>query len=162
MSRTDARSSDGAIASAATAAYLQAGHRSGPLQYVPGFLYILLLFIAGKFIFADPRAILIELDGYHLSWVEVLLVGAAMMAMAEQLKVSHPGVDNTIEAILMGAVGGVQVLLFALGAAGVKPLAIFNNTEFLLLTLISLTQAVVAILINARTLRRTIGVGGNG
>jgi len=90
------------------------------------------------------------------------MVGAAMMAMAEQLRVSHPGVDNTIEAILMGAVAGGQVLLFALGAAGVKTLAMFNNTEFLMLTLISMTQAIVAILINARTLRRTIGVGGNG
>ena len=89
------------------------------------------------------------------------MVGAAMMAMAEELRVFYPGVDNTIEAILMGAVAGVQVLLFALGAAGVDPLAIFNNTEFLMLTLISLTQAVVAILINARTLRRTIGVGDN-
>jgi hypothetical protein len=43
------------------------------------------------------------------------MVGAAMMAMAEQLRVSHPGVDNTIEAILIGAIAGVQVLLFALG-----------------------------------------------
>jgi hypothetical protein len=162
MARTDTRSSDGEIASTATAAYLKAGHKSGPLKYVPGFLYILLLFMAGKFVFADPRAVLIEWDGYHLSWVEVLMVAAAMMAMAEQLKVSHPGVDNTIEAILMGAVAGIQVLLFALGAAGVGPLAIFNNTEFLMLTLISMTQTVVAILINARTLRRTIGVGGNG
>src|SRR5882757_2998731 len=162
MSRTDARSSDGAIASSATAAYLHGKPRSGPLKYTPGFLYILALFVAGKFIFPDPRATLIEWGQYHLSWVEVLMVGAAMMAMAEQLRVSHPGVDNTIEAILMGAIAGVQVLLFALGAAGVKPLAIFNNTEFLMLNLISMTQAIVAILINARTLRRTIGVGGNG
>jgi hypothetical protein len=159
---TDARNSDGAIASSATAAYLQAARRTSPLKYTPGFLYILVLFIAGKFIFADPRATLVQWGEYHLSWVEVLMVGAAMMAMAEQLRVSHPGVDNTIEAILMGAIAGVQVLLFALGAAGVRPLAIFNNTEFLMLTLISMTQAVVAILINARTLRRTIGVGNNG
>jgi hypothetical protein len=159
---TDARNSDGAIASSATAAYLQAARRTSPLKYTPGFLYILVLFIAGKFIFADPRATLVQWGEYHLSWVEVLMVGAAMMAMAEQLKVSHPGVDNTIEAILMGAVAGVQVLLFALGAAGVTPLAIFNNTEFLMLTLISMTQAVVAILINARTLRRSIGVGDSG
>jgi hypothetical protein len=89
------------------------------------------------------------------------MVAAATMATAEQLKVSHPGVDNTIEAILMGAIAGAQVLLFALGAAGVKSLAIFNNTEFLMLTYMSMTQAVVAILINARTLRRTIGVGGS-
>ena len=158
---TDARNSDGAIASSASAAYLRGTRRTSPLKYTPGFLYILALFIAGKFIFADPRATLIQWGEYHLSWVEVLMVGAAMMAMAEQLRVSHPGVDNTIEAILMGAVAGVQVLLFALGAAGVRPLAIFNNTEFLMLTLISMTQAVVAILINARTLRRTIGVGDN-
>ena len=162
MATTDARNSDGAIASRATAAHLQATRRTGPLKYTPGFLYILVLFIVGKFIFEDPRATLVQWGEYHLSWVEVLMVGAAMMAMAEQLRVSHPGVDNTIEAILMGAVAGAQVLLFALGAAGVMPLAIFNNTEFLMLTLISMTQAVVAILINARTLRRTIGVGDSG
>ena len=89
------------------------------------------------------------------------MVGAAMVAMVEQLRVSNPGVDNTIDALLMGAMAGVQVLLFALGAAGVQPLAMFNNTEFLMLTVISLTQAIVAVLINARTLRRTIGVGGS-
>ena len=59
------------------------------------------------------------------------------------------------------AVAALQVLLFALAAAGVRNLGIFNNTEFLMLTLISMTQAIVAILINARTLRRTIGVGDN-
>jgi hypothetical protein len=161
MSRIDARSSDGAIASAVTGAYPHGTPGTGRLRRTPGFLYILLLFIAGRFIFADPRATLVQWGEYHLSWVEILMVGAAMMAMAEQLRVSYPGVDNTVEAILMGAIAVVQVLLFALGAAGVKPLAIFNNTEFLMLTLISMTQAIVATLINARTLRRTIGVSGN-
>jgi hypothetical protein len=73
-------------------------------------------------------------------------------------KVSHPGIDNTIEAILMAAIAAVQVLLFALGAAGVRALGMFNNTEFLLLTLISMTQAVIGILINARTMRRSIDI----
>jgi len=62
----------------------------------------------------------------------------------------------------LAAIAGVQVLLFALGAAGVRVFGIFNNTEFLMLTVISMTQAVIAILINARTLRRSIGVGDNG
>jgi hypothetical protein len=162
MARTEDRKSDGPLASSTTAGYLQGTRRANPLKYVPGFVYVLILFIVGKFIFADPRATLVQWHEYNLSWVEVLLVGAAMMAMVEQLRVSHPGVDNTIEAILMGAIAGMQILLFALGAAGVRPLALFNNTEFLMLTLISMTQAVVAILINARTLRRTIGVGDNG
>jgi hypothetical protein len=161
MASTSGRSSEGARASAATAAYVRGAERSSAFKYVPGFLYILVLYIVGKFIFPDPRATLVQWGDYHLSWVEVLMVGAAMMAMAEQLRVSHPGIDNTLEAILMAAIAGIQVLLFALGAAGVQNLGIFNNTEFLMLTLISMTQAVVAILINARTLRRTIGVGDN-
>src|ERR1700681_4845990 len=161
MARTDERNSDGALASTSTAAYLQGTRRANPLKYPPGLLYVLVFFIGGKLIFADPRATLVHWGEYNISWVEVLLVGAAMMAMVEQLRVSHPGVDNTIEAILMGAIAGMQILLFALGAAGVRPLALFNNTEFLMLTLFSMTQAVVAILINARTLRRTIGVGDN-
>jgi len=131
------------------------------LRFIPGFVYILALFVAGRLIFADPRATLIQWGDYHLSWVEVLMVGAAMMAMVEQLRVSTPGVDNTVEALLMGAIAGLQVLLFALAASGVGALALFNNSEFLMLTLISLTQAVVAVLINARTLRRTIGVGSS-
>jgi hypothetical protein len=73
-----------------------------------------------KSIFADPRATLVQWGEYHLSWVEVLLVAAAMMAMAEQLWVSHPGIDNTIEATLMGAIAGIQVLLFALGGSRCK------------------------------------------
>ena len=163
MSGMDVRSSDGTIVRPVTAPYFRGASRTGPLKYMPGFVYILALFIVGKFIFPDPRDTLVEWGQYHLSWVEVLMIAAAMMAMAEQLKVSYPGVDNTIEAILMGAVAGIQVLLFALGAAGVEPLdTIFNNTEFLMLTLISLTQSFVATLINARTLRRTIGVGDSG
>jgi hypothetical protein len=160
MSRTDFRNPDGAFMSSATAGYLGA-QRGGALKYVPGFAFILALFVAGKFIFPDQRATLVEWGQYHLSWVEILMVGAAVMALFEQLRVSHPGVDNTIDAMLMGAVAGIQVLGFALGAAGVKPLAIFNNTEFLMLTLISMCEAAVAVLINARTLRRTIGVGGS-
>src|SRR5262249_51195242 len=70
MSRVDVRSSDGAIASSASAPFVRHAPRTGPLKYTPGFLYILALFIVGKFIFPDPRATLIEWGQYHLSWVE--------------------------------------------------------------------------------------------
>jgi hypothetical protein len=129
-----------------------------PFKTVPGFLYILVLYVIGSFIVPDSRTTWELWGGYQISWDEVLMVAAAMMAIAEQLKVSHPGIDNTIEAILMAAIAAVQVLLFALGAAGVRALGMFNNTEFLLLTLISMTQAVIGILINARTMRRSIDI----
>jgi len=129
------------------------------LRYVPGFLGVLILYLIGVSVFPDPRATLVHFGAYDLSWVEVLLVVAALVGMGEQMKVSHPGMDNTMEAIVMAAFAGLQVLLLALGAAGMGALTIFNRTEFLTLTLISSTAAVIALLINARTLRRTIGVG---
>jgi hypothetical protein len=55
--------------------------RRSPFKYVPGFLYILALYVAGSFIVPDPRTSWDLWDGYHLSWVEVLLVAAAMMAI---------------------------------------------------------------------------------
>jgi len=60
----------------------------------------------------------------------------------------------------MAAVAAVWVLLFAL-VADIRSLSIFNNAELPMLTVISMTQAFVAILINARTLRRTIGICDN-
>jgi hypothetical protein len=131
------------------------------LRYIPGFVYVLALYIAGAFLFPDHRAAVAQWRAYSISWAEALLVFAAVAALLEQLRVSHPGVDNTIEAIMMGAIAGVLVLLFALAAAGVPRLGIFNTGEFLLLTLIGLTQAVVAILINARSLRRSIDIGNS-
>ena len=160
MARPAERNTEGArAASVAAAAAPQGNERRSVLRYLPGFAYVLALYVAGTFIFPDPRATLIEWGGYRVSWSEVLLLAAALVALAEQLRVSHPGIDNTVEAIVMAAVAGAQVLLLALAMAGVRSLAIFNTAEFLMLTLISLAQAVVAILINARTLRRSIGLG---
>src|SRR5258708_12458126 len=119
MARTDDRNSDGARASTsgarastATAAYLQGTRRANPFKYTPGFLYVLVFFIIGKLIFADPRATLVHWGEYKLSWVEVLLVGAAMMAMAGQLRFSHPGVATTIHATFLTPFSTIQVLLF--------------------------------------------------
>jgi hypothetical protein len=131
-------------------------HKARALGLIPGFLYILVLFIVGQLIFADPRATLFNVAGYRLAWVEVLLVAAAIMAMAEQIKVATPGINNTTEVLLMGLIAIVQVVLFCLAAAKVPSLQIFNNTEFLLLTIINLAQTAVAYQINAATLMRTI------
>jgi hypothetical protein len=130
--------------------------RGGAFSLVPGFFYILIMYIIGTYFFPDPRATLFDFLGYKLSWVEVLMVAAAIMAMAEQIKVARPGVNNTTEVLLMGLIAIIQILLFALGAAKVPALAIFDNTEFLLLTLINLAQTAVAYQINSATLMRTI------
>ena len=126
------------------------------LGLIPGFVYILALFIFGQLFFSDPRATLFDVGGYRIAWVEVLLVAAAIMAMAEQIKVASPGVNNTTEVLLMGAIAIIQVVLFALAAAKVQSLAMFDNTEFLLLTIINMAQTAVAYQINSSTLMRTI------
>ena len=138
----------------------RAPRRGRAFGLVPGFLYILILYIVGKYLIADPRATLIEIAGYKLSWVEVLMTAAAIMAMAEQIKVAKPGINNTTEVLLMGLVAIVQIVLFALGAAKVPALAMFNNTEFLLLTMINVAQTAVAYQINSATLMRTISSSG--
>jgi hypothetical protein len=111
--------------------------RSRFFGLIPGFVYILALFIFGQLFFSDPRAILFDFGGYRLAWVEVLLVTAAVM----------------------GAIAIIQVVLFALAAAKVQGLAMFDNTEFLLLTIINMAQTAVAYQINSATLMRTIASG---
>jgi hypothetical protein len=133
--------------------------RRSIFRYIPGFTYILALFIVGNFVFPDPRATLFEIGSYKLAWVEVLLVVAAIVAMWEQIKVSEPGVNNINEALLMGLLAIVQIVLFTLGAAEVSGFGIFNNTEFLSLTIINVAQTMVAFQINAATLMRTISQG---
>src|SRR4051794_24262662 len=130
-----------------------AGHhhhrKSKFVGMVPGFVYILLLFIVGQYFFANPRAVLFNIAGFQLAWVEVLLVAAAIMAMAEQIKVATPGINNTTEVLFMGLIAIVQVVLFALAAVKVQGLGWFDNTEFLLLTIINVAQTAVAYQINA-------------
>ena len=134
---------------------------SGLFRFIPLFLFIVILFIFGHWTFHDPRATLFAIGSYKLSWVEVLLLISTVVALVEQMKVSHPGIDNTLEALTMLGMGVIQLIALVLGAASVAGFSMFNTTEFLELTFISLAAAVVAILINARTLRRTIGVGDN-
>jgi hypothetical protein len=130
--------------------------RVGLLGLMPGFVFILIAYVVGKSVFPDPRAPLFNILEYRISWVEILLLAAAIVAMAEQIKVAKPGVNNTTEVLLMGAIAIIQLLLFALGAAKVEALGIFDNTEFLILTVINLAQTAVAYQINAATLMRTI------
>jgi hypothetical protein len=59
--------------------------RKGFLRYIPGFTYILVMFVIGQIVFADPRATILDYAGYRLAWVEVLMVAAAIVAMAEQM-----------------------------------------------------------------------------
>ena len=132
------------------------------MRYIPGFAYVLAAYLAGSYLFPDARAALAGWRGYSLSWSEALLAFAALVALMDVLRVSKAGIDNTVEAIIMAAMAGVLVLLLALAATGSIPtLGLFNNSLFVLLTLIGLIEAVVAILINARSLRRSIDIGDN-
>jgi hypothetical protein len=137
------------------------GRRRTSLRYIPGFAYVLAAYIVGTLLGVDNRAPLAEWDGYSLAWSEALLVLAALVALLDQLRVSKAGIDNTAEAIMMAAMAGAMAVLFALSAAGIPALRMFNTGLFLLLTLIALLHAVVAILINARSLRRAIDIGDN-
>ena len=46
----------------------------GTLSVIPGFAYILALFVIGALVLPDPRATLIEVGPFKLSWVEIILL----------------------------------------------------------------------------------------
>lgn len=135
------------------------GH-GGVLRYVPYFLFILILYVIIKAVGIDMHATWGK-EAWAISWGEVLLIFAAVLALAEQLKVSHPGIDNTMEALTMVGMGVLQLVLFVLGVANVAGFKWFDDSGFLVQTAISLAAAIVAVMINARTLRRTMALGDN-
>lgn len=135
------------------------GRKRGALHYVPYFLPILLLYIVFMVLGVDLKTVYGG-GHYTVTMGEVLLILSAIVSLAEQLKVSDPGIDNTLEALTMVGMGVVQLVLFVLGAAGIPLFEWFAKSDFLVQTVISLSAAVVAILINARTLRRAIDFAG--
>src|SRR4026208_2184518 len=128
------------------------------LSLIPGFAYILVLFVIGALMLPDPRATLIALGPFKLSWVEIILLLSAVIASAEILKVSEPGVDNTGEVIAMGLVAVIQ---FGLVIASLydQKFVIFKTTESLMMLIINGVQTYVAFRINSRSLVRTIAGG---
>jgi hypothetical protein len=131
---------------------------AGALSVIPGFAYLLALFVIGALMLADPRATLIEVGPFKLSWVEIILLLSAVIASAEILKVSEPGVDNTGEVIAMGIVAVIQFGLIIASLYDQK-FVIFKTTESLMMLVINSVQTYVAFRINSRSLVRTIAGG---
>jgi hypothetical protein len=132
------------------------------LSRMPMFILPVLLYVVVALSVTNVRATFFSIGPYALSWVEVLYLLGFFVAMFELLRVAHPGVDNTGEALRMLFVAVAMLVLFVLGAAGLPVLQIFNNTEFLILLMVSATQVVLAFFINSATLKRSIGMSEEG
>ena len=130
----------------------------GVLSLVPGFAYVLLMFIAGAYLIKDPRAEFLTLGPFKFSWIEALLTIAAVLSCFEILKVSQPGIDNSGEVLLIGGVAVIQLVLIALSFYEPR-LHIFKSTESISLALINIVQATVAYHVNSRSLIRTFSTG---
>jgi hypothetical protein len=130
------------------------------MKATPGFIFVLIVYTIITLFVPDVRVTAISLGNYDFAWIEAILLIATMTAIFELLRVSKPGIDNTIEAIGMGAVFVLYLMLFILAAAGVMGQQLYGTTEFATLTFVSMSQMVVAFLINARTLKRTIDYSG--
>lgn len=126
---------------------------------MPTFALLLAIYAIINTSVNDVRAIFAAVGSYAFTWVEVLYVLGAIFAMTELLRVSKPGMDNTKEALAMAVVFVVYLILFVLGAVGTPALVMFATSEFLVLVLLNASQVVLAFMINARTLKRTIDTG---
>lgn len=134
---------------------------NGAFRYIPYFGLILILYVIMKATGVDAHQTFGGSANWSITWGEILLILAAVMALAEQMKVSHPGIDNTMEALSQVFMGVLQLVLFVLGVAKVAGFGWFNDSGFLMQTFISISASIVAVLINARTLRRTMALGGD-
>lgn len=146
------------MVTSALAAAAMTRPRRRMISRMPMFILPVLLYVVVALSVADVRATFFSVGPYALSWVEVLYLFAFFVAMFELLRVAHPGVDNTGEALRMLFVGVAMLVLFVLGAAGLPAFHIFNNTEFLILLVVSAMQIVLAFFINSATLKRSIGM----
>ena len=130
------------------------------LLRIPLLVIALVLYVCIELWVTNVRDPIFSAGDYTLTWVELSYLVAFFLAMFELLRVSLPGIDNTFEALLMLGVSGIILVLFVLGIAGLPACRIFNRMEFLMLLLISGAQVILAFLINARTLKRTIDYSG--
>lgn len=127
---------------------------------LPWFLYLLVIYAIVKLAVTDVRDTFFSIADYRLTWVECLYALAAFIGLAEIYKISEPGVRNTREALLIVITSVLYLAMFLLGAAQVRYLArLFNNSEFLIITIIALAAAVTAFVINPRTAQRSIYSG---
>lgn len=130
------------------------------LRKAPMFFYMLVIFVIVELSVTNMREVFVSTGLFELTWVEVIILMGACMGMFEILRVSHPGVDNTVQALFMAFVWVVYLILLLLSVATRAPmLSIFGNTEFAMLMLLSLFQVILAFMVNARTLKRTIDYG---
>lgn len=132
------------------------GHGRRIALTIPFFVYFLAVFVLVEYFVPNVRTVMINGRFYTLTWVEVLYLLTTTIAMCELLRVSKPGIDNTIEALFMLGAFIAYLILYLFAVNGVWWLQIFRNTEFLMITIISGIQVVMAFIINARTLKRTI------
>lgn len=122
---------------------------------IPAFVYVAVVYAMLQTLVPDVRQPIFG-GGWQLTAIEGLYIVAFLAAMVELLRVSKPGIDNTIEALAMTVVLIGYVVFFVLAVAGITPLAMFATSEFLVLTVLSGIQVGVAFLVNGRTLKRTI------
>jgi hypothetical protein len=126
------------------------------MRYFPGFVVILIAYAILKSLEIDLREIQFNVSGFAITVVEILYLAAFFVGMIEILKVSYPGESNLYEAIAMGAISVVYIVFFVLGVAKVDGFGMFRSTEFLMLMLMSIILFVIALILNNRTMGKTI------
>jgi hypothetical protein len=130
------------------------------LLWVPMFGYAVLLYTLASFTVGDLSTTFFSIGSYSFTYIELIWELAALAGVAEILRVSHPGEDNTNEAMRAVVVAGIQVVLLTISitlkfAGTGEFLWLFNSGNFVMLLVISVAQSYAAVKVNARTLKRS-------
>lgn len=125
-------------------------------KVTPLIFYVLIAYIIIEVAVPDVRAIFINAGPFKFTWVEFIYLVASLTPLFEIQRISKPGIDNTKENFGILAVWILYLVLFILSLTGVPFLSIFSTTEFSMLVILFLGQYAICVLVNARTLKKTI------
>ncbi len=132
-------------------------HKS--LTKLPVFTFVFLLYVVFILSFKNIRYEY-NVGGFAFVPAEFLLLVAAVVSLLEVLRISHPGEDNTNEAIYMSSIfsfmGAVFIIALVVRIMGGQAFGAFLTFEYVSILILSLVQSTIAFKINSRTLKRTI------
>jgi len=142
--------------------FLRASKRIG--LFVPSMMWVVLVyFLLSLNGVSQETAIFSFPNGTSLLVNDIIYLFMTITVLIDVMKVSLPGMDNSIEAQLMNYSSMLMGVFFVL-AFTTEEFKMFATAQFAVMVMVNFLAAFVAIKVNARTLKRTIdgrGAGGD-
>ncbi len=125
-------------------------------HWIPVMVWIIGLYFVISLFGIKPHQEIFTLPNNTMILVsDVFYLIMSSLILLDLYKVSVPGIDNSWEAQFMNYVSMIMVILFVLAFFSPE-FEMFATPQFAIMTILNFIAALVAVKVNARTLKRTI------